>query len=70
MPQHVRGAIIALAEFIHYSIHTGEPNLDRWLPVVAMTKEQLRQEIADTEEEYRNDAGMAAAPSESEGLRI
>jgi hypothetical protein len=70
MPPRARGAIIALAEFIHYSVHTGEPNLDRWLPVVAMTKEQLRREVAGTEEEYRNDAGMAAAPCESEGLRI
>ena len=66
MPQFARGAIMALAEFIHYSVHTGEPNLDCWLPVVGMTKKQLQQEIIATAEEYRSDS----FDSESEGGRI
>jgi hypothetical protein len=56
MPQFARGAIMALAGFIHYSTHTGEPNLDCWLPVTAMSQEQWRQEVDVMREEYRSDA--------------
>lgn len=40
------GAIIALAEYIHSCLTTGEPNLEVWTPCVALTADQYRDEIA------------------------
>jgi hypothetical protein len=45
MPEYLRGAIMALAEYIHLSISTGEPNMVAWLPVTAMTQAELQREV-------------------------
>ena len=35
------GAIMALAEYIHFNITTGRPDLDQWLPFAAETPEAI-----------------------------
>jgi len=39
------GAFRALAEYIHVTMTTGEPNLDAWLPLVAETDDQVKERI-------------------------
>lgn len=41
------GAFRALAEYIHAGITTGQPNLERWKPVVALTPAELQARIDD-----------------------
>lgn len=49
---HVQeGAFRALAEYIHCSIVTGTPNLELWLPSVAMTPAEQEARIAEMSDE-------------------
>jgi hypothetical protein len=39
------GAFRAMAEYVHLCLHGGAPNLEHWVPVVAMTPDELAKEI-------------------------
>lgn len=49
MPEHVRGAIRALGEFIHTYHVAGEPNLEQWRPCAAMTEAERTAQVRETE---------------------
>lgn len=55
MPPYLEGAITALAEYCHCLETTGEPNLEMWRPVSAMTRAELQNEIADMEKAHAQD---------------
>ena len=49
------GAVRALAEYIHYCETTGQPNLEKWRPIVAMTPSEwdgLIKRCDETAREY------------------
>jgi hypothetical protein len=48
MPDFLRGAIMAMGEWIHFQNSTGTPN-EHWQPVAAMTEAELQGEIAQME---------------------
>lgn len=48
MPDFLRGAIMAMGEWIHYQNSTGTPS-ELWQPVAAMTESELLGEIAQLE---------------------
>lgn len=45
MPDFLRGAIMAMGEWVHYQNTTGTPN-EYWQPVAAMTETELHGNIA------------------------
>lgn len=45
MPPYQQGAFLALAEYIHFTMTTGTPELAQWLPEVAKTAEQYAADI-------------------------
>lgn len=49
------GVIIAMAEFIHSSVTTGEPDLERWTPCAAMTAGQYRSVVEDMVRDMEED---------------
>lgn len=67
MPPEVEGVITGLAEYIHTQFTTGQPNLDKWLPVSAKTGDELRQEIesmeADPAQQPEGAADATALPT-------
>lgn len=51
MPDFLRGAIMAMGEWIHYECSTGTPS-ELWQPVAAMTEDELQDEIAQLEADF------------------
>lgn len=45
MTSYQQGAFLTLAEYIHFGITTGQPDLDRWMPVAAESAESLKAYI-------------------------
>lgn len=60
MSPEVEGVITALAEYIHTGITTGQPNLDKWLPVSAKTEAELMQEIRSMEADHHADDAIGS----------
>lgn len=51
-----QGAFRTLAEYIHFDITTGGPNLTYWRPVVSMAPSELADKIAKCEEDNNTGA--------------
>lgn len=49
MSPFIEGAVIALAEVIHCTETTGEPNLSIWKPWAAMSESERTEEVARAE---------------------
>lgn len=54
MPDFLRGAILAMGEWIHYQNSAGTPS-KLWQPVAAMTEAELHGEIAEMEADFAAD---------------
>lgn len=62
MSREVEGAILAMAEYIHFGITTGEPSLgeEEWLPISAMTQGDVDQQIREMEDDLAEDSAKQA----------
>lgn len=53
MPPFQRGAFLALAEYVHFTLTTGTPDLGQWMPKAAKTADQYAADfeclVADME---------------------
>lgn len=56
MPPETEGAVLALAEYMHYSQTAGGANLEpgHWLPVVALTPDEFESEISRRGQQQTN----------------